>query len=298
MGYSIVHSHLPPRVRLGLGRVRDNYLAQPHVRLHRLLLAKLGYCPLPDFLIIGAQKAGTSSLYAHLCAHDRIRRAMRKEVRFFDQEYSRGLTWYRAFFPPRGSLDTRLSGEATPNYLLHPLAPARVAETLPDVRLVAILRNPIERAFSHYQHALRFGAIEPHLTFEEALDSEQRLLSDDPQSKPPGGPVVPTSAYMRRSFVTRGVYVVQIRRWLERISPDRLLTVKFEDYLADSRACLERVLDFLHIGGPVHADPPHKNIGVYRSDMRDSTRAKLRAEFAPYNLQLAELVGIDVDDWS
>ncbi len=293
-----VRSRLSSKVRLHFGRIRDNYLALPQLRVDRLLLAKLGYCPLPDFLIIGAQKAGTSSLYAHLCAQQGVHRAMRKEVRFFDQEYARGVTWYRAFFPPRGTTDTRLTGEATPNYFVHPMAPARVAETLPDVRLIAILRNPIERAFSHYRHALRFGAIERHLTFEEALDSERRLFSDYPQFEPPADQLDQASTFMRRSFVTRGVYVVQIRHWLEAVPRDRLLVLKFEDYLSDSATCLERVLDFLQLPGPVCGDPPRKNIGGYRSEMKDSTRATLRQVFGPYNLQLAELAGIDVDDWT
>ena len=178
------------------------------------------------------------------------------------------------------------------------MAPARVAETLPDVRLIAILRNPVERAFSHYQHALRFGAIESHLTFEEALDSERRLFSNYPQSRPPSGPVDQTGTFMRRSFVTRGVYVAQIRRWLEHVPRDRLLILKFEDYLSDSGACLEKVLHFLRLSGPVSGDPPRKNIGGYRSEIKESTRTALGRLFAPYNLQLAELAGIDVDDWT
>src|SRR5258706_11489250 len=108
------------------------------------------YRKLPDFLIIGAQRSGTSTLYQYIARHPDVRGAFRKEVHYFDMHYDRGLDWYRACFPTRG-----FTGESSPSYLIHPEVPARVAAVLPDIKLIAILRNPVERAYSAYNRNVR-----------------------------------------------------------------------------------------------------------------------------------------------
>ena len=112
---------------------------------------------LPDFLIVGAQKGGTSSLYAYLAQHPSVLPSFRKEVKFFDCNYFCGHTWYRAHFPLRYKLSrgNRITGEGTPNYLFHPTALQRLALTLIDVKIIILLRNPADRAYSHYQHQKR-----------------------------------------------------------------------------------------------------------------------------------------------
>ena len=218
-----VRSRLSSKVRLHFGRIRDNYLALPQLRVDRLLLAKLGYCPLPDFLIIGAQKAGTSSLYAHLCAQQGVHRAMRKEVRFFDQEYARGVTWYRAFFPPRGTTGTRLTGEATPNYFVHPMAPARVAETLPDVRLIAILRNPVERIVSNHRHEVTAGHIsKKHHPFSAALNNNP-------------------------AYIMQSRYTLHLKNWLEHFPSRQLKVFFFDDLRADPASFLHSLYEYLDV---------------------------------------------------
>ena len=127
---------------------------------------------LPSFLIIGAQRAGTTSLFRYLLAHPDVAGPSGgdaavwwvKETHFFDEKYSKGLDWYRSFFPLDATRQRRrkrghdlLAGEATPYYMFHPAVPARAAATLPDVRLIALLRDPVERAYSHYQMMSRTG---------------------------------------------------------------------------------------------------------------------------------------------
>src|SRR5215470_750369 len=119
---------------------------------------------LPDFLIIGAQKAGTTSLYAYLTAHRDVRPAGRKEVHYFDLGFTAGAElgegWYRSMFPLRArlALDGRRTGrpvrtgEASPYYLFHPAAPQRAAALVPEARLLVLVRDPVERAWSHYRH--------------------------------------------------------------------------------------------------------------------------------------------------
>ena len=124
--------------------------------------------PLPDFLVIGAQKAGTTALYAYLRWHPGITGPSWKEVSFFDRHWWRGEFWYRGQFPLRSG--QRLVGEASPSYLFHPLAPERVRSLVPEAKLIALVRDPVDRAYSHYQHEVALGR-EP-LSFEDALAAE------------------------------------------------------------------------------------------------------------------------------
>ena len=130
--------------------------------------------PLPDFLILGAQKAGTTALYSYLRKHPSIIGPSWKEVSYFDRHYARGPAWYRGNFPNKLRTRGALVGEASPSYLFHPLGPRRVRELVPEARLVALLRDPVDRALSHYNHERALGR-EP-LSFEDALAAEDDRL--------------------------------------------------------------------------------------------------------------------------
>jgi len=136
---------------------------------------------LPDFLVIGAQRSGTTTLFYDLCRHPQVAGSPVKEVHFFDHHFSRGVGWYRSFFPPTAAQERArrrggelLGGEATPNYLFHPAAPERAAETVPHVRLIAILRDPVDRAYSHYRKSVERRV--ERLSFEAALAAEERTM--------------------------------------------------------------------------------------------------------------------------
>ena len=132
--------------------------------------------PLPDFVVIGAQKAGTTSLYRMLRKHPQVHMPRTKELHYFDFHYERGPEWYAAQFRP-GRWERR-RGEATPNYMWGPLARQRLIADLPSARIIAILRNPVDRAYSHYWHDRRRREMERHdravqPTFEQALARER-----------------------------------------------------------------------------------------------------------------------------
>jgi len=138
---------------------------------------------LPDFLIIGAAKSGTTTLHGWLSEHPFVMPAAEKEIHFFDYEYDRGVDWYRSHFPTKAAADAFakehgrpfLTGEASPSYISHQWAPARVAKTLPHVRLIVILRNPVDRAYSQFQMSRREGE-EPFESFADALAAEESRL--------------------------------------------------------------------------------------------------------------------------
>ena len=243
--------------------------------------------PLPDFLIVGAQKAGTTALYAYLRWHPRLTGPAWKEVGYFDRHYKRGVRWYRGHFPARSR--GRLVGEASPGYLFHPLAPQRVAETVPEAKLVALLRDPVDRALSHYHHEVALGR-EP-LGFEDALAAEpertrgqtERLLRDPDYWSP---------AWWDHTYLARGRYAEQLERWFAVFRREQLLVLATEELAADPGRAYRRVLEFL--GAPRHDLDSYPRVYAQEyAEMRPETRRRLGEYFAEPNERLYELLGRD-----
>jgi hypothetical protein len=244
--------------------------------------------PLPDFLIIGAQKAATTALYAYLRWHPGITGPTWKEVSYFDRHYAQGEKWYRANFPaqPRQPL----VGEASPSYLFHPLAPERVAALIPSARLIAVLRNPVDRAFSHYQHEVALGR-EP-LSFEEALDREDERMRGE-IDRMVDDPSYFSHAWWNYTYVARGRYAEQLERWLAVFPREQLLVLVSEELLENPADTYARALDFL--GAAPHELPSYPRIFArdYK-EMSSETRRRLERVFAGPNRRLAELLGRDL----
>ena len=246
--------------------------------------ATAGFRPLPNFLILGAQKAGTTALYAYLRWHPQVTGPSFKEVSFFDRHYPRGERWYRAHFPARRRTAI---GEASPSYLLHPLAPERVAALLPDARLIALLRNPADRAFSHYQHEVALGR-EP-LSFEDAIAAEDARLRGEVE-RMLGDPAYFSHAWWNYTYVARGRYAEQLERWYAAFPRARLLVVFTEELAAETGATYRRVLEFLGLEPRELPSYPRIFEREYEQ-MRLETRAQLERSFADPNRRLAALLG-------
>jgi hypothetical protein len=205
---------------------------------------------LPDFLVIGAEKSATTWIYNRLREHPDIFLPETKEISYFNKYNSnlieidrfekQGLGWYTAFFRKR-SLQ-RAAGEVSPMYLCDQFAPQRIKETVPEVRLIAILRNPIERAYSHYQMALAKRHVD--VSFEEIV------ISKDVR------------------FIKRGLYAEQIKRYYELFDRNQILILLMDDVRKDALECVRKACDFLG----VDAAHRHSNLlskenesSVYRS---------------------------------
>lgn len=238
---------------------------------------------LPDFLVIGGMRCGTTSLFRHLAAHPEVHPALGKELNYFTLHYGNGLGWYRGHFPHRP--EGHLSFEASPYYLFSARAPRRVAQSMPDVKLVVLLRNPVDRAYSHYLHTRRRG-FEP-LSFAAALQVEADRLS-----RPGAGSERSQDPARLFSYVSRGKYAEQLERWLEYFSRDRLFVIRSEDLFSQPGATVTGLAEFL---GITPVDAPFK---TYAATPREATsqltpelRRSLCAQFAPHNQRLADLVG-------
>ena len=246
--------------------------------------------PLPDFLIIGAQKAGTTALYAYLRRHPDITGPAWKEVSFFDRHWPRGASWYRGNFPNVLRVRGDLVGEASPSYLFHPLVPSLVAELLPEAKLIALVRNPVDRALSHYHHEVALGR--ESLSFEDALAVEgERLRGEEERLLAEPGYFSP--AWWNHTYKARGRYAEQLERWLEVFPRERLLVLPSEELLAEPEPAHARVLEFLG-AAPHRLDSYPRVFERDYESMTADTRAQLAEEFAEPNRRLYELLGRDL----
>jgi len=252
---------------------------------------------LPDFIIIGTQKGGTSSLYRYLSEHPDVAASAGKELHYFDRRFGRGRYGYRAHFPTawqrrefrRRTGHQLLTGEATPYYLFHPLVPHRVHALVPDVKLIALLRDPVERAFSAYQHQVRAGT--ESLSFVEAIDREDERLAGAADQLARGASTK-TRAHRKFSYLARGIYADQLERWFREFPREQVLVVRSEDFFEDPAAAFRQVLQFLKLTPWQPREFPRFNSAEY-SGIDAAVRRRLAGYFAPYNQRLYALLDRD-----
>lgn len=213
---------------------RQRPVARPDV-------AKAGGGVLPDFLIIGAAKSGTTSLYHYLNGHPQVWMPHKKEVCFFDTHYARGVDWYRQWFDGAGP--GQLVGEASPEYMLHEDAPGRIAQLVPSAKLIAILRNPVDRAHSNYWNYR--NQFPDGSTFEEIV----RLELGSPKTEPFAPPWP-----QRRAFLAMGRYLPQLERVTSHFPREALLVLLHDDLRSDPTETLRRACRFLGVDedAPLH----------------------------------------------
>jgi hypothetical protein len=262
--------------------------------------------PPPDFLIIGAKRGGTTSFYFDLLDHPGVvalypppvpvlKPIPTKGVHYFDSNATRSARWYVSFMPTSATRRRRerstggpvVAGDASPYYLHHPAAASRAHALVPNAKLIALLRNPIDRTYSHWKERRRSNA-EP-LDFEAALDAEperlkgerQRLLAETSYVSYP---------YEQQSYASQSVYVDGLRAWLEQFGRDRLLVVASEDYYRYPNTVLTKVHSFLGLT-PLATSKGRVLNEARGSDLDPETRSALAARFAEPNAELERLLG-------
>ncbi len=250
----------------------------------------------PSFLIVGGQRCGTTSMYRTLSAHPAVLPPVRhKGVHYFDTDYAKGMAWYRAHFPlerTAEALERRLgirplAFESSPYYMFHPLAAERIAADLPGVKLIVLLRDPVERAYSAHAHELARGFedqdFETALALEESrLAGEAERLAADPHARSP--------SHQHHGYLTRGRYVEHLER-LERVfGRDRMHVVDSHRFFTQPEPVYDDVLRFLglrHTGYPAF----ERHNARSRSPMPPELRTRLEAHFAPYDERLVAWLG-------
>jgi hypothetical protein len=292
--------------RRGRGRSWLWHARQPFVPPTKSLLRVFGMAtvdhrPLPDFLLIGAKRGGSTSIYRNLLATPGVlglfpRPADIKGTYFFDVEFGRGRRWYRSHFPTtqarRAAPDSdgrpAISGEASPYYLSHPHAARRAAALVPDAQIIVALRDPVDRAFSHYQERVRQG-IETLPTFGAAIAAEDDRLRGE-WERMVDDPSYLSAPHLNFGYVAQSRYDIGLESWLDAFGAARTLVLRSEDFYTDERAVLADVRAFLGCTPAELAEPVHFNrteAGGPAPDLAEQLRLRL----APSVERLEGLVG-------
>ena len=269
---------------------------------------------LPGFVVIGAIRSGTTSLARYLGAHPGLYMAEQKEVRFFNRNHVEGLEWYKQQFA--GARDDQIPGEATPSYMSDPTSMQLMAETLPEVRLIASVREPVDRAWSHYW--MRREREHENRSFEDAIEAEMNAIDAE-------GPDAPDSHYLRNSL-----YAHHLARAQNLFGPKRVEVVVFERLRDDPLATFASVCRFLgvddsiapdNLGSQINSYVEFRSVGLRRltktwpkpvraavarintkkqvayPELADSTRRNLEMYFAPHNQALERTIGFTIGEW-
>ncbi|NES75938.1 MULTISPECIES: sulfotransferase domain-containing protein [Okeania] len=239
----------------------------------------------PNFIIIGSQKSGTTSLANYINQHPQVLPAIKKETHFWSGEFHRGIDWYLAHFPSIPKSQNFITGEATPNYLVNYKVAERIYSLLPGLKLLVILRNPVDRAFSQYHHWQRLNWEDR--SFEVAINQELEILKTTP--KQPQG----DKKYWQLpgNYIGRGVYIEFMQKWIEVFPREQFLILRGEDLYQGANDTMKQVFDFL--GLPEHKLPKYKklNSGSY-APISDLLRQQLSEYFQPHNQRLEEYLGM------
>lgn len=258
------------------------------------------YRQLPQFLIIGTKRGGTTSMFKYLQRHPNVLPMWpgvenAKKTHFFDQNIHRGTAWYRSHFP--SDLQRRrveqatgartVTGEAAPYYMFHPLVLDRVAATIPDVKVIVLLRNPVDRIWSHYHE--RVDNHTETLPFLEALEAEAGRLAGEAERT-----VDEPGYYSERhdfcSYLARGRYLEHLGPWLERFYPEQLHVVRSEDLYTEPQKTLVEAHRFLGLP-EVPPATPHRFNYVPAKGLDPELRAWLADYYEPHVEQLEERLG-------
>jgi sulfotransferase family protein len=252
--------------------------------------------PLPDFIILGAQKCGTTSLHHYLRQHPQlVSSPYRKEIHFFDggvnsklDIFEKGETWYRAHFPAREATGSaQKTFEASPVYIFNPLVAKRIAGLIPEARLIIILRNPTDRAISHYFHERKLNR-EP-LPMLDAMHAEEERLKPVLESRN-----YKDERFIHYSYKSRGRYHEQIKRYFDYFPKANIFIADSRELLTEPRNMLRRLFEFLEVDpGFTVKDLKPLNVAANKVGAAPGIRAYLDSYFKPHNQALYELVGDD-----
>lgn len=251
---------------------------------------------LPDFYIVGSMKSGTTALFMHLETNPDVAPASRKEIQYYTTNRDMGPNFYRSYFPKPENLEPRdnahgrqVTGEATPDYIFHPAAPELCKKITPDAKFVLLMRNPVDRAFSHWKQGRRF-AFETEAFADAIALEEARLAGEDAKLR--AEPTYYSYRHQLYSYLARGRYGEQIENWFKHFDRDQFLFINAGDMFVNGAEISKKVSDFIGISYHPEPDVGAKFKGM-EGDIDPKIREELSAYFKPYNQALYDLTGED-----
>ena len=259
---------------------------------------------MPNFIIIGAGRAGTTALYSYLIQHPSIVAALTDsdkswaDIHFFEYITSNDVQWYKSHFPilfskPNKHKNSLITGEYTSTYMYHPDVPKRIFNLLPKIKLIAILRNPVDKAYSTYYQQFRYG--ECITSFEETIDAEFRRINlnkDFPElnSNNPN-----FENFVAHNIIRHAIYADYLETWLEIFNREQILILNSDDLKKSTKETLRHVFNFLNVSNYDIANTSQQVSARKYPPINESTRKKLIEFYKPHNQRLNKLLGTNFD---
>ena len=245
---------------------------------------------LPDFFVIGAGRTGTTSLFHYLFQHPSISRSAYDELGFFDVNFHLGLNWYRSLFPSvltkfflRLKTKAFLTYDVTPSYVRRPWVAKRIHDIFPSTKLIVVLRNPVDKSYSHYYQSAKYGE---KRTFEEVVKQE---MNDIVKWKDKSKDNNYFATKVENSILARGFYAEQLPIWFDTFSKKQIMVIQSEELASNTKKIMDDVFQFLEL--PRFNIPNTKKVNVSQYEkMNQDTRELLINFFRPYNEKLNKLL--------
>ena len=270
-------------------------------KLYRKMTSRLR--SLPDFIIIGVGRAGTTALYSYLIQHPSIVVASTDnnesvaDLHFFEYMISNNIQWYRSHFPilfskSKNQKNSFITGEYTSTYIYHPDVPKRIFNLLPKIKLIVILRNPIDKAYSTYQQQFRFG--EYTTSFEDTINAEFRRIDLNKDFPELNSNNYDFENFVAQNIIRHGIYADYLETWLKIFDRKQILILNSDDLKNSTKETLHRVFHFLNVSNYDIANTSQVNVGKY-PPINKITRKKLIEFFKPHNQRLNRLLDTEFD---
>ena len=254
---------------------------------------------LPDFLVIGVGRGGTTSCFHYLSQHPSIIGSAYDDIGFFDQNFHLGLNWYRSMFPTKflkkkiaKKFGKCLTYDVTPAYIRKPWVARRIKELFPEIKLIALLRNPVDKAYSHYNSKMQVEG-DTKTTFEEIVEEDIKTFQKFENTNS-----IIDDKYFRnhieKSPLGRGLYAQQLKIWFELFAPKQILILTSEELSTETNKTMNKIFQFLDLPDYEIPDTAKRSTGNY-TNMKMDTRKKLISFFSKYNQDLFKLLNQEFD---
>ncbi len=248
---------------------------------------------LPDFLVIGGKRCGTTTLFEFLRQHQMIAEPVIDHMGFFDDNYSIGINYYKSFFPIKTEETAKkLDYDVTTSYLTSPFVAERVAKEIPNVKIIVLLRNPTSRAWSDYNASQKKDASEEE--FQTYIDDElQELEASDFEEKVSKNDYNMSEPFS--NFIKKGLYSVYLKKWLKLFPRKNFLFISTESFSNDENKVFKQIFDFLGLSNFEIHKLQRMSKGNYEK-LNPKIKNKLDLFFAPHNDELFKLIN-EKYDW-
>jgi len=245
---------------------------------------------LPNFILIGTVRSGSTSLYYNICEHPSVLPAAYDEIGFFDSNFHLGLKWYQSMFPKKSTIEKiknetkfAITGEDTPFYFWKEEVPKRIQNIIPKCKLITILRNPIDRAYSNYHLGKR--SKRECLSFEDAIHQEMQRIEKGVKRE---------HFDHNSSYLTKGLYSLQLKNWYDVFPKEKILVISTEELARNPFETMTKTYNFLELPKYKLMNPQQRKLEKYEN-MSVNTRNELINFFKPYNENLFKMINKKFD---